>query len=516
MKKNQFNIGFALMFTCFYVCAAVNGSAQTWNLAGNTANPAGSFLGTTDANDVLIRTNNVNRATFNAAGGLTMTTDIKYTSAAYGITFATGSPRVPRPMIYMFSTGTANADRMVIAHSSAYPTYGLQYQDAGDKFNFLSNGTNVMTVNLGTKKVGITTNTPAYPLHVTGSNTTTYITSDFLSPGEAAMKCVMNMPFNYGATALYCKGNTLNGTATAGYFESDFIAVDAHSAAGASATAYGTSGTANGGSAAYGAWGSASGASVFNYAVYANGNLAYTGSLIHVSDQKLKKNVLTLNKALDKIMQLKPSVYEYRTNEFGRMNLAGGKHFGFIAQDLQKVLPELVSNNLFPAQYDEKHNKLQDEIHYLGVNYEEMIPVIVEAMQEQQKQIEEKGSQLDAVLKELADLKKQVSALQQSGTSVNTVSANSSVPAGNAYLSQNIPNPANSTTTINYYLPAKTNNAAIAVYDMQGRQLKYVSLSNTGNGSILINSKELSSGMYVYRLMINGTVADTKTMEIVK
>lgn len=515
MKRKQlYNLS-----VCVLLCLSMHisnlANAQTWNLAGNTAIPAGSFLGTTDANDVLIRTNNVNRATFNAAGGLTMTTDIKYTSAAYGITFATGSPRAPRPMIYMFSTGTTNADRMVIAHSSAYPTYGLQYQDLSDKFNFLSNGTNVMTVDLNNKRVGITTNAPSYPLHVTGDHTTTYVTSDFLNPSEAAMKCVINVPFNYGATALYCKGNTANGTATAGYFESDFIAVDAHCTAGASATAYGTSGTATGGSAAYGAWGSASGASVFNYAVYAAGNLAYTGSLIHVSDQKLKKNINPFGNALDKIMQLKPSTYEYRADEFGKMNLAGGKHFGFIAQELQKVLPELVSNNLFPAQYDQKHNKIQDEIKYLGVNYEEMIPVIVAAMQEQQKQIEDKNNQLDVVMKELADLKKQVASIQQSN-SANNAAINNSTLAGNASLSQNVPNPANNTTTINYYLPAKTNNAAIALYDMQGRQLKYVAITGTGNGNIVINTKEFASGMFVYRLMINGTVADAKTMEIIK
>jgi hypothetical protein len=52
------------------------------------------------------------------------------------------------PMIEMFSAGTGNADRMVIAHSPNYPTWGLQYQDNGDRFNFLEGGTTVMTVNL--------------------------------------------------------------------------------------------------------------------------------------------------------------------------------------------------------------------------------------------------------------------------------------------------------------------------------------------------------------------------------
>ena len=57
------------------------------------------------------------------------------------------------PMMAMFASGTVNADRMVIAHSLAFPTWGLQYQDASDKFNFLSAGTPVLTVNLGSQSV---------------------------------------------------------------------------------------------------------------------------------------------------------------------------------------------------------------------------------------------------------------------------------------------------------------------------------------------------------------------------
>jgi hypothetical protein len=52
------------------------------------------------------------------------------------------------PMIEMFASGTGNADRMVIAHSPNFPTWGLQYQDSTDRFNFLEGGTTVMTVNL--------------------------------------------------------------------------------------------------------------------------------------------------------------------------------------------------------------------------------------------------------------------------------------------------------------------------------------------------------------------------------
>ena len=72
------------------------------------------------------------------------------------------------PMIFMFDSGTANADRMVIAHSPSYPNWGLQYSDPLDKFNFLSSGTAVMTVDLGGQRVGVGTPTPGAKLDVRG------------------------------------------------------------------------------------------------------------------------------------------------------------------------------------------------------------------------------------------------------------------------------------------------------------------------------------------------------------
>ncbi|HLF63131.1 MAG TPA: hypothetical protein VI603_05250 [Saprospiraceae bacterium] len=90
--------------------------------------------------------------------------DIIFTDDQGSITFpATALPN--SSMISMFSTGTTNADRMVIAHSPASSTWGLQYQDVGDKFQFLGAGVNVATFDLLTRRVGIGTSSPASQLH---------------------------------------------------------------------------------------------------------------------------------------------------------------------------------------------------------------------------------------------------------------------------------------------------------------------------------------------------------------
>jgi hypothetical protein len=74
------------------------------------------------------------------------------------------------PMIEMFSSGTQNADRMVIAHSPSYPNWGLQYQDSSDVFNFLSGGTPVLSVELGSRD----TRLDGYPLYLESSTSGSY------------------------------------------------------------------------------------------------------------------------------------------------------------------------------------------------------------------------------------------------------------------------------------------------------------------------------------------------------
>ena len=84
-----------------------------------------------------------------------------------------------------------------------------------------------------------------------------------------------------------------------------------------------------------------------------------------LSDEKLKKDISTIDNAVDKVMQLRGVDYTWKQSE--------EKSKGVIAQELQKVLPELVS---------ESNDRL-------SVNYNGIIGVLIEAIKEQQKQIDE-------------------------------------------------------------------------------------------------------------------------------
>ncbi len=157
-------------------------------------------------------------------------------------------------------------------------------------------------------------------------------------------------------------------------------------ATGTAGTRYGVYGNASnsGGSAAYGVYGTASGATN-NYGLYCSGNGVYTGTWTQSSDLKLKKNIKPLAGALDKIMLLQPKEYEMRREEFPSMNLSEGKQFGLIAQDLEKIFPEMVHTISHPINTEKGK---ETNMEFKGIDYISLIPVLIEAIQEQQKEIE--------------------------------------------------------------------------------------------------------------------------------
>lgn len=119
--------------------------------------------------------------------------------------------------------------------------------------------------------------------------------------------------------------------------------------------------------------------------VYAN------NGVIQTSDIRLKKNIVPISYGLKEVLKLNPITYNWKDNKVGETEIPHEQQerkLGFSAQELLNIIPEVVQTHSWvPA--DEKGNFKRVENEKLGVNYSEIIPVLVNAIKEQQQEIEE-------------------------------------------------------------------------------------------------------------------------------
>ena len=102
-------------------------------------------------------------------------------------------------------------------------------------------------------------------------------------------------------------------------------------------------------------------------------------------------------------MQVKSRSFDYvNDSKFGDMTFAEGRQFGFVAQELEDVFPELVIDAVHPGKADpETGEEIGEEIHYKGVKYVEMIPILLKAIQEQQEEIEELKKMVQELMRKM-------------------------------------------------------------------------------------------------------------------
>lgn len=274
----------------------------------------------------------------------------------------------------------------------------------------------------------------------------------------------------------------------------------------------------------YGVYGDANNGNV-DYAGYFNGDLAYTGSLLNLSDRRFKSGIADIKEGLSIIMQLQPKEYFFKNDEYPSMNMSTVKSFGLIAQEVEAVLPEIVKTVSHPAKYDHEGKLLFDQVDYIGVMYTSLIPFTIQAIKEQQVIIEEKEERISKLEDELEALKAQVAQLVETGAISNgTDEGNSTATATELHaevrdlpvLAQNTPNPFTENTTIRFYLPQGSKNAHIKVFDRNGAVLRMFSLTGEGTGSIEIEGGAMAAGSYYYSLVVDGYQVDSKTLVLTK
>ncbi len=104
------------------------------------------------------------------------------------------------------------------------------------------------------------------------------------------------------------------------------------------------------------------------------GNICYSGTIGACSDLRYKKNFSKIENPLNKVLSLNGLHYDWRVDEFKENNFTKDRQIGFIAQEIEKIFPEMV---------------FTDEKGYKSVDYSRLTPVLVEAIKEQQKMINE-------------------------------------------------------------------------------------------------------------------------------
>ena len=304
-------------------------------------------------------------------------------------------------------------------------------------------------------------------------------------------------------TGKYCIG--IKGSTLSNVVNGSSIAVQGIAGGGQSGFCYGVVGGLNeidqNGAGVFGTLRNHNGVLVQGrYAGYFDGEVFISGTLtinnlVTSSDIRLEENVIALSEykeepnTLSKVLGMNVVKYNYKDRSkeiYGdTATIAKEKgtdvtketHYGLLAQELQAIYPELVKEG-------------QDG--YLGVNYMELIPILIRSIQELKQELDERD------------------ASQTRGTtSVPEVADSRNI------LYQNTPNPYKERTVIRFKLADDVQGASICIFDMQGKTVKEIPVT-ASNTSVTINGYELGAGLYLYSLVINGQEIDTKKMIISK
>lgn len=154
--------------------------------------------------------------------------------------------------------------------------------------------------------------------------------------------------------------------------------------------------------------------------------------------------------------------------------------YGLAADQLKEVYPELV---------------YEDESGNVSINYVEMVPLLVQSINE----LSRKVAELEGTSRRKS--KAQQTAMEESVADIDVVR-----------MDQNSPNPFSESTVITLNIPSETQTACMLVYDMNGKQVQNLPVTARGETDITVHASALTAGMYIYTLVVDGKAAVTRRM----
>jgi trimeric autotransporter adhesin len=232
----------------------------------------------------------------------------------------------------------------------------------------------------------------------------------------------------------------------------------------------------------------------------------------NLSDGRFKKDIREDVSGLAFINELRPVSYtvdKIGLNRFlhitdSSASSADAKNIqqrqtGFIAQDVEAIVKK--SGYVFSG-VDAPDNENDP----YGIRYAEFVVPLVKAVQELTGRLEAQQQQITEQQTEIQSLRRELGSKSGTAFSANTTAA----------LLQNNPNPFDAETGIQMTLPEDVGYATIMIYNLEGKQLKTIQVAERGNVRLMVSANELAAGMYLYSLIADGKVVDTKRMVLTK
>lgn len=228
-----------------------------------------------------------------------------------------------------------------------------------------------------------------------------------------------------------------------------------------------------------------------------------------VSDVHLKKNITDLTNGLQRVMMLHPVEYDFRQDEFPKMSFPPERQIGFIAQEMERVVPEVVHQNLTGAVAGFK-----------GIAYQNLTALLTEAVKEQQNEILADDSALASARTTINDLTTRLSKLEaivsSLGSNFGKSISGQQVVTGIQFY-QNNPNPFRDVTTISLMVPESVVKAELVVINAgSNAEALRIPISMRGTGSVEVSASSLNSGQYLYSIIADGQQAPAKKMTVLK
>ena len=329
-----------------------NGSSWTtfassgWSLTGDTGtNPTTNFLGTTDNQDFIIATNDTERFRFQADGDI----GIGQSNPTSKLHITGTAP------VFRLEDGSQGATKVLTSDANGNASWGSSAPLAtgDDDWRFSSGNTYADPVyHVGGVVIGRTGSTTHHVDVDNGANTGTTMgigDVEYLEDGNNETR------FSHQLVPDFDNSNSL-GSSTNRW-----------------RTIYAVNGT------------------------------------IQTSDGRDKTNVVSLPYGIKDLMKLQPVSYNWKEEKYLQYIIPDNKKelkLGLLAQDVQQIIPEVVYDYTWRPKSEKEHkNYIKVQNDFLGINYEELLAVLVKSKQEQQTELLELKNKTTALLQRVKQLK---------------------------------------------------------------------------------------------------------------